>query len=55
VADSGLQGAVAAFPMGRKWGVVNLDDGQPITCANADEGEPGTFRTAGSRVRPHLP
>jgi NADH-quinone oxidoreductase subunit F len=46
VADSGLQGrGGAAFPMGRKWGVVNLDDGQPhYLCANADEGEPGTFK-----------
>ena len=31
--------------MGRKWGVVNLNDGQPhYLCANADEGEPGTFK-----------
>jgi NADH-quinone oxidoreductase subunit F len=46
VLDSGLQGrGGAAFPMGRKWGVVNLDDGQPhYLCANADEGEPGTFK-----------
>jgi NADH-quinone oxidoreductase subunit F len=35
----------AAFSMGRKWGVVNLNDGQPhYLCANADEGEPGTFK-----------
>jgi NADH-quinone oxidoreductase subunit F len=46
VTDSGIQGrGGAAFPMGRKWGVVNLDDGQPhYLCANADEGEPGTFK-----------
>ena len=37
--------AAPAFPMGRKWGVVNLNDGQPhYLCANADEGEPGTFK-----------
>ena len=31
--------------MGRKWGVVHLNDGQPhYLCANADEGEPGTFK-----------
>jgi NADH-quinone oxidoreductase subunit F len=43
---SGIQGrGGAAFPMGRKWGVVNLNDGQPhYLCANADEGEPGTFK-----------
>ena len=35
----------AAFPVGRKWAVVNLNDGQPhYLCANADEGEPGTFK-----------
>jgi len=35
----------AAFPVGRKWAVVKLDDGQPhYLCANADEGEPGTFK-----------
>jgi NADH-quinone oxidoreductase subunit F len=46
VAASGLQGrGGAAFPVGRKWQVVNLDDGQPhYLCANADEGEPGTFK-----------
>jgi len=31
--------------MGRKWGVIHLNDGQPhYLCANADEGEPGTFK-----------
>lgn len=35
----------AAFPAGRKWGVVKLDDGEPhYVCMNADEGEPGTFK-----------
>jgi len=35
----------AAFSAGRKWGVVKLDDGQShFLCANADEGEPGTFK-----------
>jgi NADH-quinone oxidoreductase subunit F len=35
----------AAFPVGRKWSVVHLNDGQPhYLCANADEGEPGTFK-----------
>jgi len=43
---SGIQGrGGAAFPAGRKWGVVNLNDGQPhYLCANAVEGEPGTFK-----------
>ena len=46
VTASGIQGrGGAAFPVGRKWGVVNLNDGQPhYLCANADEGEPGTFK-----------
>ena len=46
VSASGIQGrGGAAFPAGRKWGVVNLNDGQPhYLCANADEGEPGTFK-----------
>ena len=46
VTASGIQGrGGAAFPMGRKWGVVHLNDGQPhYLCANADEGEPGTFK-----------
>jgi NADH-quinone oxidoreductase subunit F len=35
----------AAFPVGRKWAVIKLNDGQPhFLCANADEGEPGTFK-----------
>ncbi len=46
VMASGIQGrGGAAFPVGRKWTVVKLDDGQPhYLCANADEGEPGTFK-----------
>jgi NADH-quinone oxidoreductase subunit F len=46
VTASGLLGhGGAAFPVGRKWAVVHLDDGQPhYLCANADEGEPGTFK-----------
>ncbi len=46
VAASGLLGhGGAAFSAGRKWGVVHLDDKQPhFLCANADEGEPGTFK-----------
>ena len=35
----------AAFPVGRKWAVIKPSDGQPhFLCANADEGEPGTFK-----------
>ena len=46
VTASGIQGrGGAAFPAGRKWSVVNLADNQPhYLCANADEGEPGTFK-----------
>ena len=46
VAASGILGhGGAAFPAGRKWQVIHLDDGQPhYLCANADEGEPGTFK-----------
>ena len=46
VSASGLQGrGGAAFPTGRKWQVIQPDDGQPhYLCANADEGEPGTFK-----------
>ena len=46
VTASGLLGhGGAAFPVGRKWQVVKLDDRQPhYLCANADEGEPGTFK-----------
>lgn len=46
VAASGILGhGGAAFPAGRKWGVIRLNDGQPhYLCANADEGEPGTFK-----------
>ncbi len=46
VTASGLLGhGGAAFPVGRKWAVVKLNDNQPhYLCANADEGEPGTFK-----------
>jgi NADH-quinone oxidoreductase subunit F len=46
VSASGIQGrGGAAFPAGRKWQVINLNDNQPhYLCANADEGEPGTFK-----------
>jgi NADH-quinone oxidoreductase subunit F len=46
VTASGILGhGGAAFPAGRKWQVVHLDDGLPhYLCANADEGEPGTFK-----------
>jgi NADH-quinone oxidoreductase subunit F len=46
VTASGLQGrGGAAFEVGRKWQVVQYDDGQPhYLIANADEGEPGTFK-----------
>ncbi len=46
VAAAGILGhGGAAFPAGRKWGVIQLNDGQPhYLCANADEGEPGTFK-----------
>ncbi len=46
VAASGILGhGGAAFPAGRKWGVIKLNDEQPhFLCANADEGEPGTFK-----------
>ena len=46
VTASGLLGhGGAAFPAGRKWAVVHLNDHQPhYLCANADEGEPGTFK-----------
>jgi NADH-quinone oxidoreductase subunit F len=46
VMASGIQGRGGAnFAAGRKWAVINLNDGQPhYLCANADEGEPGTFK-----------
>jgi NADH-quinone oxidoreductase subunit F len=46
VTASGLMGrGGAAFPTGRKWQVVVAGDGQPhYLVANADEGEPGTFK-----------
>jgi NADH-quinone oxidoreductase subunit F len=46
IVDSGIQGrGGAAFPAGRKWQGIDPDDGQPhYLIANADEGEPGTFK-----------
>jgi NADH-quinone oxidoreductase subunit F len=46
VSTAGILGhGGAAFPAGRKWGVIKHNDGQPhFLCANADEGEPGTFK-----------
>ncbi|MCA0377345.1 MAG: NADH-quinone oxidoreductase subunit NuoF [Gemmatimonadetes bacterium] len=46
VSASGLLGhGGAAFPAGRKWGVIKANDGEPhYVCMNADEGEPGTFK-----------
>jgi NADH-quinone oxidoreductase subunit F len=46
VTEAGLLGhGGAAFPVGRKWAVIKRDDGEPhYLCANADEGEPGTFK-----------
>jgi len=46
IVASGIQGrGGAAFPAGRKWQVVDPNDGQPhYLIANADEGEPGTFK-----------
>ena len=46
VGASGILGhGGAAFPVGRKWQVIHLNDDQPhYLCANADEGEPGTFK-----------
>jgi len=39
----------AAFPVGRKWSVVHLNDGQPhYLCANADEASREPSRIAGS-------
>jgi len=46
IVNSGVQGrGGAAFPAGRKWQVIDPHDGQPhYLIANADEGEPGTFK-----------
>jgi NADH-quinone oxidoreductase subunit F len=46
VTASGIQGRGGAnFSAGRKWSVINLNDDQVhYLCANADEGEPGTFK-----------
>lgn len=39
---SGMGGAL--FPTGRKWSLARTHDGPRIVIANADEGEPGTFK-----------
>jgi NADH-quinone oxidoreductase subunit F len=46
VTEAGIQGrGGACFPAGRKWQVVDPHDGDPhYLLANADEGEPGTFK-----------
>jgi NADH-quinone oxidoreductase subunit F len=46
IVASGIQGrGGAGFPMGRKWEAVVPNDDQPhYLVANADEGEPGTFK-----------
>lgn len=46
VRNSGLLGhGGAAFPAGRKWASIDLnDDTRHYVCMNADEGEPGTFK-----------
>ncbi len=46
VTAAGLLGhGGAAFPVGRKWGVMKPIPGEThYLCANADEGEPGTFK-----------
>lgn len=45
VTDSGLRGrGGAGFPTGIKWNTANAQpDGQKYICANADEGDSGTF------------
>ena len=46
IVDSGIQGrGGAAFPAGRKWQGIDPHEGHPhYLIANADEGEPGTFK-----------
>ena len=42
---AGLRGlGGAGFPAGRKWGFVRANPGPRLLAANADEGEPGTFK-----------
>ena len=42
---SGLRGlGGAGFPTGRKWRFVRAEPGPRLLAANADEGEPGTFK-----------
>lgn len=58
VSTAGLLGhGGAAFPAGRKWGVIRPDDGEPhYVCMNADEGEPGTFKDRWLlECVPHMP
>ena len=58
VSTAGLLGhGGAAFPAGRKWGVIRPDDGEPhYVCMNADEGEPGTFKDRWLLEQvPHMP
>ncbi len=45
----------AGFPAGVKWGFLPPEDGGPrYLCANADEGEPGTFKDGALMTRaPH--
>ena len=46
---SGIQGrGGAAFPAGRKWGVINLNDGQPISSVRqCGRGRAGTLKEPG--------
>ena len=48
VKQSGLRGrGGAGFPAGMKWSFVPKDSPKPkYLCVNADESEPGTYRTA---------
>jgi NADH-quinone oxidoreductase subunit F len=58
VSTAGLLGhGGAAFPAGRKWGVIRPDDGEAhYVCMNADEGEPGTFKDRWLlECVPHMP
>ena len=54
VIASGLQGrGGAAFPVGRKWAVVKLDDGQPhYLCSTRTRASRARSRTAGSSSTP---
>jgi formate dehydrogenase len=54
--EAGLKGlGGAGFPAGRKWGLVRQEPGPRYVTANADEGEPGTFKDRHYlESRPHL-